>query len=235
MSSCNCAAIRRRRKTIRGWHELHDNTLVQYAILDSVASVLCPAVQALEYRPGLGDDARSRQLDGRIRHHRRLPGFLGHKWMDSQLEATYEGPEAVQRRNLTVTMTNELFLAQFRNWMAEMRQIAGMRPGTGACALATAMTAVAVEPSTSAIGQRRRWQQAVPRHASGRDFCLGRRALLAAGGSPAGARRAGARAEGSGESGGRRRPGRHASSSSATCATCKWRAPPARQAAFAPS
>ena len=45
------------------------------------------------------------------------PGFLGHKWMDSQLEATYEGPEAVQRRNLTVTMTNELFLAQFRNWI----------------------------------------------------------------------------------------------------------------------
>ena len=26
------------------------------------------------------------------------PGFLGHKWMDAQLEATYEGPEAVQRR-----------------------------------------------------------------------------------------------------------------------------------------
>ena len=28
------------------------------------------------------------------------PGFLGHKWMDAQLEATYEGPEAVQRRQL---------------------------------------------------------------------------------------------------------------------------------------
>ena len=68
------------------------------------------------------------------------PGFLGHKWMDSQLEATYEGPEAVQRRNLTVTMTNELFLAQFRNWIVEMRQIASVRPGTGACALASAMT-----------------------------------------------------------------------------------------------
>ena len=41
------------------------------------------------------------------------PGFLGHKWMDAQLEATYEGPEAVQRRQLSVTMTDELFLAQF--------------------------------------------------------------------------------------------------------------------------
>ena len=28
------------------------------------------------------------------------PGFLGQKWMDAQLEATYEGPEAVQRRQL---------------------------------------------------------------------------------------------------------------------------------------
>ena len=59
--------------------------------------------------------------------------------MDSQLEATYEGPEAVQRRQLTVTMTNEVFLAQFRTWIAEMRQIAGRRPGTGACTLASAM------------------------------------------------------------------------------------------------
>ena len=67
------------------------------------------------------------------------PGFLGHKWMDSQLEATYERPEAVQRRNLTVTMTNEVFLAQFKNWIAEMRVISSQRPGTGACALATAM------------------------------------------------------------------------------------------------
>ena len=33
------------------------------------------------------------------------PGFLGNKWMDAQLEATYEGPEAVQRRQLTLTMT----------------------------------------------------------------------------------------------------------------------------------
>ena len=67
------------------------------------------------------------------------PGFLGHKWMDAQLEATYEGPESVQRRQLTLTMTDELFLAQFRNWIAEMRQIASTHPGTGACTLATAM------------------------------------------------------------------------------------------------
>jgi hypothetical protein len=67
------------------------------------------------------------------------PGFLGHKWMDSQLEATYEGPESVQRRQLSVTMTDGLFLTQFRQWIGEMRSIANDRPGTGACALATAM------------------------------------------------------------------------------------------------
>ena len=59
--------------------------------------------------------------------------------MDAQLEATYEGPEAVQRLQLSITMTSELFLAQFQQWITEMRRIASERPGTGACTLATAM------------------------------------------------------------------------------------------------
>ena len=67
------------------------------------------------------------------------PGFLGQKWMDAQLEATYEGPEAVQRLQLSITMTNELFLAQFQQWILEMRRIASERPGSGSCTLATAM------------------------------------------------------------------------------------------------
>jgi hypothetical protein len=70
------------------------------------------------------------------------PGFLGHKWMDAQLEATYEGPEAVQRLQLSLTMTNELFLAQFKQWIVELKNISAERPGTGACALATAMKLV---------------------------------------------------------------------------------------------
>jgi hypothetical protein len=45
----------------------------------------------------------------------------------------------VQRRQLSVTMTDELFLAHFRDWVRQMRAIAAERPGTGACALATAM------------------------------------------------------------------------------------------------
>jgi hypothetical protein len=67
------------------------------------------------------------------------PGFLGYKWMDAQLEATYEGPEAVQRRQLSITMTQEVFLAQFHLWIEEMRRIASDHPGTGACTLASAM------------------------------------------------------------------------------------------------
>jgi hypothetical protein len=79
--------------------------------------------------------------------------------MDAQLEATLEGPEAVQRRQLSFTMTHELFLAQFHHWVAEMRQIAAQRPGTGACTLATAMqlwlwTLNYLEKATDAHGER---------------------------------------------------------------------------------
>ena len=67
------------------------------------------------------------------------PGFLPHKWMDAQLEATYEGPEAVQRRQLSVTMTNSLFIAQFEGWIKDLKTIASEQPTTGACALGSAM------------------------------------------------------------------------------------------------
>jgi hypothetical protein len=67
------------------------------------------------------------------------PGFLGQKWMDAQLEATYEGPEVVQRRQISLTMTNPVFLAQYRQWIRDMRVLASTKPGTGACTLGTAM------------------------------------------------------------------------------------------------
>jgi hypothetical protein len=60
--------------------------------------------------------------------------------MDAQLEATYEGPEAVQRRQLSVCMSNEVFLAQLETWIRELRHVASERPETGACELAQAMT-----------------------------------------------------------------------------------------------
>ena len=113
--------------------------LVQYALLDAVANVLCPACKLWNTGHGARMMREAVSLMGGYGITEDCPGFLGHKWMDSQLEATYEGPEAVQRRQLSVTMTDELFLAQFREWIREMRVIANDRPGTGACALATAM------------------------------------------------------------------------------------------------
>jgi alkylation response protein AidB-like acyl-CoA dehydrogenase len=119
--------------------ELKDDVLVQYALLDSVANVICPACKLWNTGHGASMMREAVSLMGGYGITEDCPGFLGHKWMDAQLEATYEGPEAVQRRQLSVTMTDELFLAQFKEWIREMRLIANDRPGTGACALATAM------------------------------------------------------------------------------------------------
>ncbi len=119
--------------------ELADDALVQFALLDSVANVFCPACKLWNTGHGARMMREAVSLMGGYGITEDCPGFLGHKWMDAQLEATYEGPEAVQRRQLSITMTDDLFLAQFREWIREMRGIANERPGTGACALATAM------------------------------------------------------------------------------------------------
>ncbi len=119
--------------------ELEGNELVRFALLDSVANVLCPAVKLWNTGHGANMMREAVSLMGGYGITEDCPGFLGHKWMDAQLEATYEGPEAVQRRQLSVTMTNEVFLAQFRRWIEEMRGIASSHPGTGACTLGSAM------------------------------------------------------------------------------------------------
>ena len=113
--------------------------MTRFALLDSVANVLCPACKLWNTGHGANMMREAVSLMGGYGITEDCPGFLGHKWMDAQLEATYEGPEAVQRRQLTLTMTDDLFLAQFRNWIGEMRQIAASHPGTGACTLGTAM------------------------------------------------------------------------------------------------
>jgi len=113
--------------------------LVRFALLDSRANVLCPACKLWNTGHGANMMREAVSLMGGYGVTEDCPGFLGQKWMDAQLEATYEGPEAVQRLQLSLTMTNELFLAQFRLWIAELARLAAARPGTGACALATAM------------------------------------------------------------------------------------------------
>ncbi len=113
--------------------------MVRFVLLDALADVLGPACKLWNTGHGAGMMREAVSLMGASGVTEDCPGFLGHKWMDAQLEATLEGPEAVQRRQLSFTMTHELFLAQFHHWIAEMRQIAAQRPGTGACTLATAM------------------------------------------------------------------------------------------------
>jgi alkylation response protein AidB-like acyl-CoA dehydrogenase len=118
---------------------LQADPMVQFVILDSLANVLCPACKLWNTGHGANMMREAVSLMGGYGITEDCPGFLGQKWMDAQLEATYEGPEAVQRLQLSITMTNELFLAQFRQWITEMRRIASDRPGTGACTLASAM------------------------------------------------------------------------------------------------
>jgi len=119
--------------------ELEDDPLVQYVLKDAEANVICPATKLWNTGHGTNMMREAVSLMGGYGITEDCPGFLGQKWMDSQLEATYEGPEAVQRRQLTVTMTSEVFLAQFRAWTTQMRRIAATNPGTGACTLASAM------------------------------------------------------------------------------------------------
>ncbi|MGD2218290.1 MAG: acyl-CoA dehydrogenase family protein, partial [Gemmatimonadales bacterium] len=119
--------------------ELESNELIQYLVKDALANVLCPAVKLWNTGHGANMMREAVSLMGGYGITEDCPGFLPQKWMDAQLEATYEGPEAVQRRQLSVTMTNPIFLAEFENWIGEMRRIAGLRPGSGACTLASAM------------------------------------------------------------------------------------------------
>ena len=160
--------------------ELTADPLVQFVLKDAEANVLCPATKLWNTGHGANMMREAVSLMGGYGITEDCPGFLASKWMDAQLEATYEGPEAVQRRQLTVTMTTDVFLAQFRAWTAEMRSIASTRPGTGACTLGLGHADVAVDAEPSAEGHRRRRRQAVSWPAPGSDLPTGRRALLVA-------------------------------------------------------
>lgn len=118
---------------------LQQNPLVRFVVLNAVADVMGPAVKLWNTGHGANMMREAVSLMGGSGITDTCPGFLGYKWMDAQLEATYEGPEAVQRRQLSVAMTNEVFLAEYRLWVDDMRRLAVTHPGSGACTLATAM------------------------------------------------------------------------------------------------
>lgn len=139
--------------------DLEGDPLVNFVLKDAEANVLCPATKLWNTGHGANMLREAVSLMGGYGITEDCPGFLANKWMDAQLEATYEGPEAVQRRQLTVTMTGDVFLTQFRAWTREMRRIASDRPGTGACTLASAMnlwlwTLIYLRNATDASGAK---------------------------------------------------------------------------------
>ena len=119
--------------------ELENDPLVKYVAIDALANVLCPAVKLWNTGQGATVMRDAVSLMGGYGITEDCPGFLGQKWMDTQLEATYEGPEAVQRRQLSVTLMTPVFQAHFQTWIERMNQIAQVRPESGAAAIAAGM------------------------------------------------------------------------------------------------
>jgi alkylation response protein AidB-like acyl-CoA dehydrogenase len=138
---------------------LGEDPLVRFALLDAQANVFCPACKLWNTGHGANMMREAVSLMGGYGVTEDCPGFLGHKWMDAQLEATYEGPEAVQRRQMSLTMTNPVFLALFETWIRDLRANASARPESGACLLASAMqlwlwTLRHLQSATDANGQK---------------------------------------------------------------------------------
>jgi alkylation response protein AidB-like acyl-CoA dehydrogenase len=118
---------------------LKADPLVQYVWLSALCNVLCPACKLWNTGYGATMLREAVSMMGGYGITEDCPGFLCQKWTDAQLEATYEGPEAVQRRQISVTMNNEVFLAQVDTWIAELNALAAAKPETGAAALAAGL------------------------------------------------------------------------------------------------
>ncbi len=115
---------------------LQADPLVQYVWQSALCNVLCPATKLWDTGYGANMLREAVSLMGGYGITEDCPGFLFAKWTDAQLEATYEGPEVVQRRQISVTMNNDVFLAQLDTWIAELNALAAVRPETGAGSLA---------------------------------------------------------------------------------------------------
>lgn len=119
--------------------ELENDFLTMYVVKESLADVFCPACKLWNTGYGATMMREAVSLMGGYGITEDCPGFLTQKWSDAQLEATYEGPECVQRRQMSLTMTNEIFLAQFKNWIRDLRALDAKKPEIGAATLASAM------------------------------------------------------------------------------------------------
>ncbi|OIQ52141.1 Acyl-CoA dehydrogenase, short-chain specific [Pseudodesulfovibrio hydrargyri] len=121
------------------YNELSSDTLVQYAYMEALAGILNPGVKLWNTGEGANKMREAVALVGGYGITEDCPGFLMQKWSDCQLEATYEGPEAVQRRHLTMTMTSDIFGCVMENWIGQMRRAGQDVPGLGGYVLASAM------------------------------------------------------------------------------------------------
>jgi len=141
------------------YETLLNDPVIQYMVLDAQANVLCPATKLWNTGHGATIMREAVALMGGYGITEDCPGFLGHKWMDAQLEATYEGPEAVQRRQISMTMTNEVFLAVLKTWISDLHTISRTKPAIGAGTLATGLelwmlTLEHLQKSKDALGSK---------------------------------------------------------------------------------
>ncbi len=118
---------------------LEADPVVMYQVIESEAGVMCPACKLWNTGYGAIMMREAVALMGGYGITEDCPGFLFHKYTDCQLEATYEGPEAVQRRQLSVTMTSPVFLAIFEQYILELRRIHETNPSLGALSVAEGM------------------------------------------------------------------------------------------------
>ena len=121
------------------YEALKGDTLVAYAYMEALAGILNPGVKLWNTGVGASMMREAVAMVGGYGITEDCPGFLMQKWTDCQLEATYEGPEAVQRRHLTMTMTSPVFLHTLSAWIKQMRAAGDSCPGLGGHVLASAM------------------------------------------------------------------------------------------------
>ena len=97
-----------------------EDVTVRYVYLQAICNILCPSCKLWNTGHGADVMRQAVTLMGGYGITEDCPGFLFYKWTDMQLDATYEGPEAVQRRQISETMSNPVFLAQLDAWAKEL-------------------------------------------------------------------------------------------------------------------
>ena len=97
-----------------------EDVTVRYVYLQALCNILCPSCKLWNTGHGADVMRQAVTLMGGYGITEDCPGFLFYKWTDMQLDATYEGPEAVQRRQISETMSNPVFLAQLDAWAKEL-------------------------------------------------------------------------------------------------------------------